>query len=297
MDDAPSPDVAGTDMGNADMANADEAEYWNGERGQHWVDHDEHHDRMLRPFDAHLLDTAAVDAGMRVVDVGCGCGHTTRAAARRAERGDVLGVDLSAPMLARARELADAAGLRNVRFEQADAQTHAFPAHRFDAAISRFGVMFFADLVAAFANIRAGLTAGGQLAFVCWQPLADNPWFRRPVEAVLQHVEQPGVPDDPGRSGPFSLAEPDQIRSVLGDAGYVDIDVEALHESLWLGRDPVDATTFLQGTSRVSTLLESASPDAAARAIDAVHAALEPFAGADGVLLGSGAWLVHARAR
>lgn len=276
------------------VANTDQAEYWNAERALHWVDHDDHHDRMLRPFTSHLLEAATVDNGARVVDIGCGCGHTTRAAARRAAPGDVLGVDLSGPMLARARQLAEDSGLDDVRFEQADAQTHPFPAHGFDTAISRFGVMFFVDPMAAFANIRAALDEGGRCVFVCWQQLFDNPWIAVPTEAVLHHVELPDF-GDPDAPGPFSLAEPDRIHAVLGDAGYVDISVEPVNEALWLGNDPADAMTFLQSTGMARTLLDPAPPDAAARAIDAARVALEPFASDDGLLLESAAWLVRAR--
>jgi hypothetical protein len=155
--------------------------------------------------------------------------------------------------------------------------------------------MFFADPVAAFVNIRSALGEGGRCVFVCWQQIADNPWVALPAEALLQHVRPAPELDDPDRPGPSSLAEPDRIRSVLGDAGFVDVDVEPLHEALWLGDDPADAVTFLQGSSRVRALLEPAPPDAAARAVDAARVALEPFAGDRGVLLGSAAWLVHAR--
>jgi SAM-dependent methyltransferase len=228
--------------------------------------------------------------------VGCGCGHTTRAAAGRAAPAEVLGVDLSRPMLARARQLADDEGLGNVRFEQADAQTHRFAAHGFDAAISRFGVMFFVDPVAAFANIRTALAEDGRGVFVCWQQLADNPWITVALEAVLQHVEPP-APVDPDAPGPFSLAHPDRIRSVLGEAGYVAVSIEPVHEVLYMGADPADAMTFLRATSLGKAALEPAPPDAAARAVEAAALALEPFATDAGVLLDSAAWLVHARPR
>ncbi|MGH9210682.1 MAG: class I SAM-dependent methyltransferase [Acidimicrobiales bacterium] len=277
-----------------DVVNTEQAEHWNAERTRHWVDQDEHHRRMLQPFTSYVLDAAAVEAGARVVDVGCGCGHTTRAAASRAAPGDVLGVDLSGPMLARARQLADDAGLGNVRFEQADAQAHSFPLHGFDAAISRFGVMFFDDPVAAFANIRTALDDGGRCAFVCWQPLGVNPWLSVPTEAMLGHVEPP-EPGDPDAPGPFSLADPDCIRSVLDKAGFADIGIATIDEPLWLGHDPVEATNFLETTGMARSLLDPAPPDARARAVAATRDALEYFTSQDGVLLGSAAWLVHAR--
>jgi SAM-dependent methyltransferase len=277
-----------------DVANTDQAEYWNAERARCWVEHDERHDRMLRPFDRHVLDGAAVGPGSRVLDIGCGCGHTTRAAARRAAPGAVLGVDLSAPMLAQARRHTVEAGLGNVRFEQADAQVHRFPDRGFDAAISRFGVMFFADPVAAFANIRTALDDGGRCAFVCWQGALHNAWLTTPLEAMLRHVAPPDL-GDPDAPGPFSLARPERIRAVFTGAGFAGVEVEPVREAMWLGRDPADAMDFLQTTGMARTLLEPAPPEAAARAVAAARAALGPASGPDGVVLEAAAWLVRAR--
>src|SRR5437773_4952744 len=150
-------------------ANTAQAQAWNGDQGRHFVAENARHERMLETHTARLLEAAKIQRADSVLDVGCGCGETTMRAARAAWRGHALGVDLSAVMLAEARRLAASEGIGNAGFEQADAQTHPFPAAGFDVALSRFGVMFFDDPPAAFANIAAALRRGGRLAFVCWQ--------------------------------------------------------------------------------------------------------------------------------
>ena len=148
------------------IANDEQARHWNSDEASHWVTHQADHDRMLAPFTGMLLDAAMLSPGDRVADVGCGCGATTRAAAQAVAPGPVLGVDLSAPMLAQARADARAAGLANAVFEQADAQVHPFGDGSFDTVISRFGIMFFSDPVAAFANLRRATRPGNRLTFV-----------------------------------------------------------------------------------------------------------------------------------
>src|SRR6266545_2552985 len=188
-------------------ANTAQSEAWNGDEGQYFVAQRARHERMGQQHTARLLATAAIGPAEVVLDVGCGCGETTNGAARPARSGRALGVDLSAVMLAEARRLAGREGVRNARFEQADAQVHAFPAAGFDVAISGFGVMFFADPHAAFANIAAALRPGGRLAFLCWQEMTANEWLTVPFAAVAAHVTLPELPaaDEPG---PFSLADP-----------------------------------------------------------------------------------------
>jgi SAM-dependent methyltransferase len=201
------------------VANRDQAEHWNGsEQAAHWVSHQQQYDRMLAPFIDMILGAAALSAGDNVLDVGCGCGSTTLAAAEAAAPGPVVGVDLSAPMLARARDSAALGALVNASFEQGDAQDHPF-GQVFDVVISRFGVMFFADPVAAFANLRAATRPGGRMAFVCWQPLIANEWLMIALAALAEHVRLPDPPE-PGAPGMFSLAEPGRIQGILGDAGW-----------------------------------------------------------------------------
>ena len=157
------------------IANTAQAEHWNsGDAIEHWLRNQDRYDRMLQPFADLILQTAALQPGEQVLDVGCGYGATTLEAARRVAPGPVLGVDLSGPMLSVAKDRAAGSGLANVAFEHGDVQVYPFGPARFDAVISRFGVMFFEDPVAAFANIRSAVRPGGRLVFACWQPLANN---------------------------------------------------------------------------------------------------------------------------
>jgi SAM-dependent methyltransferase len=275
------------------VINTDQADYWNAAEARHWVDHDRRYDRMLRPFNHHLFGAADIRAGAQVLDVGCGCGHTARAAARRVAPGKVVGVDLSGPMLDQARRAAAEEGIGNVRFEQADAQAHAFEPQVFDAAISRFGVMFFADPVTAFANIGGALRDDGRLAFVCWRGFLENEWISVPAGAVVQHVPLPDL-GDPTAPGPFAFADGERVAALLGAAGFADVAIEPVSEPLWLGADVDDAIAFIRGTGFAQMVLDPAPPDAVARAVDAARGALEPFASDGGVILGSSSWLVRA---
>ena len=218
------------------IANTDQAERWNsGEDLAHWLDNQARYDRMNEPFTALILDAAAFRPGAQVLDVGCGCGGTTLAAARLIAPGQGVGVDLSCPMLARARARAEAAGLSNAVFQQGDAQVHPFGPARFDTVISRFGTMFFADPVAAFANVRSAVRPGGRLIFVCWQPLAANQWLLVPGAALTEHVPPPpgfGSGDGPGM---FAFADPDRVRPILAAAGWRDIEITSEPRSILVG--------------------------------------------------------------
>ena len=169
------------------QGNADQIAYWNGPGGQHWADRQQVQDILLAPVADLLLDRARPAPGERIVDVGCGCGATTSALAQRAgPAGHVLGIDISGPMLARARQLAPA-GLP-VDFELADATIYPFASGGFDLLVSRFGVMFFAEPALSFANMRRALRPSGRLAFACWREPRDNPWLMLPLQAAYRHV-------------------------------------------------------------------------------------------------------------
>ncbi|HZR11620.1 MAG TPA: class I SAM-dependent methyltransferase [Acidimicrobiia bacterium] len=278
-------------------ANAAQAEYWNADEARHWVVEQDRYDRMLAPFGARLLETAAVAPDGRVLDVGCGTGATTCDAARTAARGHAHGVDISRSMVEAARERARREGLTNVDFDVADAQTHAFDPD-FDVAISRFGVMFFDDPIGAFANLRAALKPGaGRFVFVCWQPVLENEWMVVPIAAVAQHVPLP-QPPAPGTPGPFSLGERDRIMTVLEGAGFRDAAIEPIDQPVLLagGGTVDDAVTFVRRTGMARLMLSDAPDDVVARALDAIRDALGPYVTADGVRLGSAAWLVRATA-
>ena len=273
---------------NAAMVNA-----WDGPEGEDWSREWRHHDRALEAHQRRLFAAAAVHSNDRVLDVGCGNGASTRAAARAAKHGDALGVDLSSRMLERAREQARADGLDNVTFVQADAQVHRFePASR-DLAMSRFGVMFFEDPRAAFANVRSALRPGGRLVAVVWRALAENEW-QRSIRAALALGRN--LPPPPPRSpGPFALADATHTREILMDAGFTGVALDPIDEPFWAGADTDSALAFFRTAGVARALTADLSESDRNRAFDALRAVLSEHAGPGGVLFGSGAWLVSAR--
>jgi SAM-dependent methyltransferase len=280
------------------IANTDQAEHWNtGDAVDHWVVNQDRYDRMLAPFAAMILDAAGLTAGVDVLDVGCGCGGTTLAAARLAAPGQAVGLDLSGPMLARARARAGAAGLGNAEFRQGDAQVHPLEPARFGAVLSRFGVMFFTDPVAAFANIRSATKPAGRLVFVCWQPLAANEWLLVPQAALAEHLP-PGDLGSGDGPGMFAFADPGRIRQVLAGAGWRDVTVTAERAPILVaGGGSVDEAVEFQRTATIGrTMLTGASPGTAARALASLRDALARHADAEGVHLGAAVWLVQAAA-
>jgi SAM-dependent methyltransferase len=284
----------GSNVNNMPIVNTEQAEAWNNVEGTHWAEQQDRYDALNASFTEPLLDGSAIAEADTVLDMGGGTGHTPRQAARRAGRGRVLGLDLSSPMLERARASAAAEGITNVTFEQGDAQIHPFEAATFDVAISRFGVMFFADPVAAFTNIGRALRPGGRLGFACWQELTNNEWLMATAGAALQHVPFPDL-GVPGAPGPFSLADHERIRGILGSAGFQDVDIEAVERPMRLGDDADDAVGFLRGTGMARALFEDAEPAAVERALEAVTEALRVHEQPGGVYLNGAAWLVVSR--
>lgn len=279
-------------------ANAEMIRYWNEVSGPRWVAQQRVIDRQIAPLGERALAAAGLRSGERVVDVGCGCGDTSLAAADRVgASGEVLGVDLSAPMLARARERAREAGATNVRFEQADAQTASLPAG-FDVVFSRFGVMFFDAPEAAFANLGKALRPGGRLAFVCWQEIGRNPWMLVPLGAVAKVITLP-PPPAPGSPGPFAFADAARVTGILERAGFEDIAAEAVTESLTVGPPDVgEAARFLLAMGPAASALRDGAADEQTlrRAEDAVREAIAPFVTEDGVRMPSASWIFTARA-
>jgi SAM-dependent methyltransferase len=277
--------------------NAEQITFWNTQAGQKWVARQERMDVMIAPYGRAAMDALQLAVGDRVTDVGCGCGDTTLELARRVAPGRALGVDISEPMLTRARERARAAGTGNVAFALADAQTHAFDAHATDVVFSRFGVMFFAEPTAAFANLHAALVPHGRLGFVCWQAMVDNPWVTVPLGAALQHVPPP-PPPVPGAPGPFAFADRDRVARILGEAGFHDVACDPFTPTVTVGGGGGldEAAEFLSQMGPASQVLRDASPATITTVRYAVRQALAPYLTPRGVEMPSAAWLVTARA-
>lgn len=274
-------------------ANQAQAQAWNAGHGEHFLAERARHERMLEAHTGRLLAAARIGPRDAVLDVGCGCGETTIRAAKTAIRGRALGADLSGVMLAEARRLADEQGAGNVSFVQADAQTHAFPAGAFDVVISRFGVMFFDDPAAAFANIAAALRPGGRLAFTCWQDPAKIEYLTVPFAAIGPYVTLPELARE-GEPGAFSLARPGRIRGLLAGAGFGGITVEELSGPVRVGTDVEDVIAYYQATPEARSLTGPLDEHTAGKITAALREALRPFQREDGVWLGAAAWLVTA---
>jgi SAM-dependent methyltransferase len=277
----------------SEPANTDQITYWNDAPGKTWADLQDVLDVQLEPMGAAVLAALAVRSGERVIDVGCGCGQTTLALAEAVgPTGLALGVDISEPMLAVARERA--AGRPQARFQNADAQTHAFDAGSFDALHSRFGVMFFDDPTAAFANLRRALKPDGRLAFLCWRTPAENPIMTAPMAAAQKHLPPP-QPMTPGAPGPFAFAEPERVRAILAGAGFADIAIAP--QDMPAGGNTVEET--LEVSLRIGPLgrllRENPQADREAAVAD-VRAAIANHQRPDGrVFMDSACWVVTAR--
>jgi SAM-dependent methyltransferase len=273
-----------------DPSNREQLRAWDGDEGAYWAAHPGHFDRSVAVYHEALMQAAAVKAGDRVLDVACGTGQVARATARVAVSGRVLGVDLSAAMLDVARHEAAAEGLTNVAFEQADAQIRRFDREAFDVAVSRTGVMFFGDKLAAFRNIGQSLRPGGRLVLVTWQSLSENEWIREFSEAMAagRKLALPR-PDAPG---PFSLADPGCLRALLTEAGYTGITVESTAGPVWFGTDADDAFNLVSGL--LGWMLDGLDDAGRARATGALRATIAAHESPEGVLYGSAAWTTSA---
>lgn len=268
--------------------------YWAGPGGDQWARHNAFTERMFAPVTAALLAAASVKPGERVLDVGCGCGGLAFAIARQVgPAGGVLGVDVAAAMLALARQLTPPEA--KAEFVEADATTYAVARGRFDLMVSRHGVMFFADPLRAFANLRAALKPGGRAAFSCFRGPRDNPWAMVPIEAAYQVVPRlpkPG-PEDPGA---FAFAEPARVERILGGAGFTQVKLTP-HDitfDIAAGGGLEAAVANMLEIGPASRTFDPADAATRAKVGAAVRAALAPHARGSSVPFGAAIWIVTA---
>jgi SAM-dependent methyltransferase len=273
-------------------SNAQQVEYWNGPVGERWASLQEKIDLHLGEITDALIRLAAPRSGERVLDVGCGCGTTTFLLAMRTEpEGATAGIDISVPMLnaARARAMAQNA---EIVFIEADASTYEFQPV-FDLVFSRFGIMFFADPVSAFANLRTALAPGGRLVFACWRPFEENRWAWDAMQAAL-HLLPPQEPADPFAPGPFAFADEVRLRRILATAGFTKTDIEPFDGSVNMGATAEEAAAealSIGPLARAATGLDEKTREAIGRVVEGAYARyLTP----SGVLPPAAWWLVRA---
>jgi SAM-dependent methyltransferase len=253
------------------------------------------YDAELRLHNVRFRAAAGVGPRDRVLDVGCGTGQSTREAARAAAAGSALGVDVSARMLERARRLSDDEGLRNVAYQQADAQVHRFPPAHFDLCISRFGAMFFADPVAAFTNIGRALRPGARLVLLAWQDRDRNEWSVAIREALAAGTAA-SAPPASGQQA-FSLADPVVTEGILTAAGFAEVGFTGVHEPVYYGPDSATAFDMVLCLREAKDLLATMDAATAQHAVQRLRATLAAHETGGGVYFDSQAWIITARRR
>jgi SAM-dependent methyltransferase len=268
-------------------------EYWNGAPGQKWVRNQAIMDASLADATAGLFSLAAIAPGERVLDIGCGSGETSLMAARGVgPAGAVTGLDISRPLLELARHRAD--GIANLNFIEADASAYGF-SPQFDLLLSRFGVMFFDDPLAAFTNIRKAAAPGGRLAFVCWRALGENEYAAMPFD-IAKPLMPPLPPPNPHAPGPFALCDPDRLRRILEDAGFLNIEIGKIDGAMRMGATPEQAgiqAISLGPTARSLALFDDA---VRAKVLAAVTDAFRSYPLIDGqITCRIACWLVKAK--
>ncbi len=276
---------------DASGPNAEQIEFWNGDVAQSWARNQEAMDSLLAPISRVVIERSAVSAADSVLDIGCGCGSTSLAMVERGAA--VTGIDVSDPMLAIARSRAEQQNLE-ADFILADALTHPFDPD-FSLLFSRFGVMFFADPVAAFQNLSTGMSGEGRVCFACWRPFLENDWFVVPMSAASKFLP-PTEPVDPRAPGPFAFSDKDYVAGILETAGYRNIEIDPVDEVLAIGdtSDIEQAIDFYVKVGPLARVIAELEEPKRTDALNAVREILQPHMTDQGLRLKSACWLVKA---
>jgi SAM-dependent methyltransferase len=271
----------------------EQAELWNGIAGRAWVDGQALLDEVFRPIEKLLVDAIAVSSGSRVLDVGCGTGGTTLAAARRLDaKGGAVGIDVSEPMIAAALARAERQGSR-ARFIHADAQTYPFEPASFDTIISRFGVMFFDDPANAFANLRRAATDAGALRFVAWRSADENPFMTTAECAAAGLLPVPGR--EPGSPGQFAFADRRRVERILEDSDWGQIDIRPIDVPCTFPEK--ELVGYFTRLGPLGRLLHTVDERTRTQVIDTVRPAFDSYVRGDEVHFNAACWMVGARGR
>jgi ubiquinone/menaquinone biosynthesis C-methylase UbiE len=275
------------------QANSEQIALWNGSAGRSWVEAQDSLDRLFAPFEELLVDAVAKRKAQRVLDIGCGTGSTTLAVARQlGPKGAAVGVDISEPMIALAKQRA---GIESAptRFLCADAQTHAFEPASFDMIVSRFGVMFFDEPVRAFANLRRAAALKASLQVIAWRSPAENPFMTAAERAAAPFFpEMPARrPDDPGQ---FAFADRSRVYSILEKSGWTEVDIRPLDVTCTLPEHELNA--YISRLGPLGRVLQQADELTRSRIIEAVRAAFDPYVQGAEVRFTAACWMIGARA-
>ena len=277
--------------------NKNQKDFWSGKGGDIWVERQNAMDTMLSPLGEAALNKLNFNEEENVLDIGCGCGHTTLNIAKRiGPSGSVTGLDISEPMLKRAKESAVEMSTTNTSFKCVDVQTEDLGDQIYSAAFSRFGVMFFEDSIAAFKNINKSLISGGYLSFVCWQSPAVNPWQSLFIQEVKKFLDLPSPP--PRSPGPFAFMESEYVSSILEESKFQDITIEG-HEAevnMFSGRSLSDSVKdYISINPVVTQMLKESSENQIAEIVNSGIEAFSPYYSEKGLIFPSATWLVTAR--
>ena len=278
-------------------ANVEQSEFWE-RRAPDWIAGTSYTDIVTGPFGADAMERLELAPGRRVIDIGCGTGATTVELARRVDPGgEAIGVDISPTLVAASKATASSASVENISFRVADAQVDSLGDRGADAVYSRFGVMFFADPVVAFANIRHALRPDGVLAFACWQSIFDNEWMLVPGGAAMSVTGTPPPMPAPGEPGPFSLADADHLASVLTGAGFPAVEIMSVVHPVAFPESQLDLlASSSQQVGAVREVFKTADTETAGRIEAAIRESLAARVEDGFVTLSAAAHIVHARA-
>jgi len=276
--------------------NIKQKQFWSGAGGDVWVDKQREMDIMLNPLGERAIQGLDLSGEKKILDIGCGCGATTLEIAKAVTQGEVIGVDISEPMLERATKTASDMMLNNTSFQVKDVQVDEMPLSYFDIAFSRFGVMFFEDPFEAFKNINHSLKDNGQLSFVCWQHASLNPWQSLSIQVIKEFLDLPApAPKSPG---PFAFEDKSYINEILAESGFRDIEIKDNQEDIVMfsGKSIREACEdYLTINPVVTEMLKNSPTELREEILEALIGKFSDFHNNEGLLFPSATWIVTAK--
>ncbi|MDG1230017.1 MAG: class I SAM-dependent methyltransferase [SAR86 cluster bacterium] len=276
--------------------NIKQRQFWSGAGGDVWVNKQREMDIMLNPLGDRVIERLDLKSDAKIIDIGCGCGATTLEIAKKITQGEILGVDISEPMLDKATETAKEMSLSNISFEVKDVQVDVMPQNYFDVAFSRFGVMFFEDPFEAFKNIHSSLKEDGLLSFVCWQNASLNPWQSLSIQVIKEFLDLPApAPKSPG---PFAFEDKTYLEEILRESGFKGLEILDNQEDIVMfsGKSIREACEdYLTINPVVTEMLKNSKPELTEEILEALVIKFSNFHQNDGLLFPSATWIVTAK--